>query len=93
MKYFFCRDRLRRMLTSFVKILEKVQNNQNNVGTESQNSDEKISKLEMEKLSVERDLKNTVTEHHTIMRDIRPLLRSFAYVSFDLRISPCFAFH
>ncbi|VDM91913.1 unnamed protein product [Litomosoides sigmodontis] len=32
----------------------------------------------MEKLSVERDLKNAVAEHHSIMHDMRPLLRSFA---------------
>lgn len=59
-------------------------NSQKNTGNRSQDWEEETNKLEMEKLSVECDLKNAVTEHHSIMHDIRPLLRSFAHASFYL---------
>lgn len=60
------------------------ENSQKNVESRPQNWEEEANKLQMEKLSVERDLKNAVTEHHSIMHDIRPLLRSFAQVGFYL---------
>ncbi|CAG9531984.1 unnamed protein product [Cercopithifilaria johnstoni] len=74
------RDHLKRMLASIVSILGKLyENAQKDVESRPRNWEEEVNKLEMEKLSVERDLKNAVTEHHSMMHDIRPLLRSFAH--------------
>ncbi|KAL3998360.1 Phosphatidylinositol 3- and 4-kinase family protein [Acanthocheilonema viteae] len=74
------KDHLKRMLVSVVRILGKLHENvQKDMESRSQNWEEEANKLEMEKLSIERDLKNAVTEHHSMMHDIRPLLRSFAH--------------
>uniref|UniRef100_A0A183H5M1 Non-specific serine/threonine protein kinase n=1 Tax=Onchocerca flexuosa TaxID=387005 RepID=A0A183H5M1_9BILA len=79
------RDHLKHILASIVNILEKLYTNaQKGMENRVQNWEEEVNKLEMEKLSIQRDLKNAVTEHHSIMHNIRPLLRSFSHVSFDL---------
>ncbi|OZC12491.1 hypothetical protein X798_00122 [Onchocerca flexuosa] len=74
------RDHLKHILASIVNILEKLYTNaQKGVENRVQNWEEEVNKLEMEKLSIQRDLKNAVTEHHSIMHNIRPLLRSFSH--------------
>uniref|UniRef100_A0A915PYZ3 non-specific serine/threonine protein kinase n=1 Tax=Setaria digitata TaxID=48799 RepID=A0A915PYZ3_9BILA len=74
------KDHLKSMIISVVNILEKLhENTQMNVENRPHNWKEEMSKLELEKLSAERDLKSAVTEHHSMMHDIRPLLRSFAH--------------
>uniref|UniRef100_A0A0R3RSZ9 non-specific serine/threonine protein kinase n=1 Tax=Elaeophora elaphi TaxID=1147741 RepID=A0A0R3RSZ9_9BILA len=83
--WFDNKDYLKRMLKSIVSILGKLyESAQKDVKSRPQNWEEEINKLEMEKLSIERNLKNAVTEHHSMMHDIRPLLRSFAHASFYL---------
>lgn len=74
------RNHLICMLSSIISILRKMyENTQKDAESRPQNWEEEINKLEVEKLSVERDLKKAVAEHHSMMHDIRPLLRSFAH--------------
>lgn len=49
-------------------------------------SNNEMASLDVEKAMAGRELKGAIAEHHGLMHDIRPLLKSFAHVCFSFYV-------